>query len=746
MKNTVNTIVFIIFYFFTFELFSKELIIDGNKFSDESVIISIIGDIPDLDSKSKSDYILKELNNSGLFQSVQVSYDENKFFINLIEFPSINKIFYTNNKRLKDEEIDTIAEQLEINTLSDKKINILIDELKKIYQSFGYNNINISTSVENFENNSANLFLNFDEGKITKISKINFIGNNSLSKNVLLSKIKSKTKTITNLLANNNFKLFQINNDLIRIKNYYKSQGYKDIVVNFNAEYFENNKVEVNFIINEGIRYFFSDLKINNNLESDENLNTIFDDFINNNKSSFIETPYDPDKLDELEFEISEILEKDGEQFYEIKTYEKINNNKADVLFDISKTKINYINQINIYGNTRTYDFVIRREIDFAEGDPVNSSRIKEINKKLNQLPIFGKVDVTNKPVNEDYQNIDIDVEEVQTGSFNIGFSIGTLDGASFLSGLKERNINGTGRSLEFLINTSEDNKAFTLSTTEKFFLNSDVNHKYSTIYNENNYSKSKSYKLNTLTFDTSFKYLFSKDVYHTFGIGYAIKDYIITDTSSVSSNILKSSGENVSFNLSNEITLNSLNSFLKPTKGNYISFLNIIESPSSSTNGFIKNTITLKKFLEKNKNIYSVQARAGNLTSLSNNEILSDEKYSLGGRWLRGFDNFGAGPRNSRTAYVGGNNLLVSKLDYSRPITLNDQNPIYFNVFNDYGLVWGNKNTVTLTDQSLRASYGFGLNYYSPIGPIGFTWGFPLLDKSYDIKRMFMFTIGNLN
>ena len=85
-------------------------------------------------------------------------------------------------------------------------------------------------------------------------------------------------------------------------------------------------------------------------------------------------------------------------------------------------------------------------------------------------------------------------------------------------------------------------------------------------------------------------------------------------------------------------------------------------------------------------------------------------------------------------------------KFDFSRPITLNEQNPIYLNFFNDYGLIWGNKDSVTFTDQKLRASYGFGFNYYSPIGPIGFTWGFPLSEESYDIKRMFLFTIGNLN
>jgi len=746
MKNLILCkILFIFILFINFKVSAKDFIIKGNKFTDEDILISIIGEIPDTDEKSKSNYILKELNNSGLFQTVEISYDDNNYYINVIEFPTINKFVFNENQRIKDEEIDNIINELDIFTLSEKNINYLIDELTQIYQSFGYNNIEIEYRIEKFDNNSADVYLIFDEGKITKIKKINIIGNTKFDTNIILSKIKSKTKKITNIFANNNFKLFQVNSDTIRIKDFYKSQGYKDVNVDFNIEYFSNNKVEINFVIDEGKKYFFSSLKIQNNLSSNNEVNEKLKLFIDDN-FSFNTEAYNTERLDQIEIKISKILENSGIQYFSIKTYEKISEFKANILFEISPTKPIYVNQINLTGNTRTYDYVIRRELEISEGDPINETKIKQINRKLNQLPFFGSVDVETDELNEVLKDININVEETQTGSFNVGLSIGTLDGASFVTGLKERNINGTGRSLEFLINTSEDNRKFTLSTTEKFVLNNQVNHKYSTFYKENDFSKSKSYKLNTFSLDTSFKYLFSDNVYHTIGLGYSLKDYIITDSNTVSSNILEASGESISFNISNEITRNTLNSFIRPTNGNYISFVNYLETPSSSANGFIKNIITGKKYYNLNNNILSVQARAGNIYSLNNNEILSDDKFSLGGRWLRGFDNFGAGPRNSRSTYVGGNNLLVAKFDYSKPITLNDQNPIYFNIFNDYGMIWGNKNVVTSSDQDLRASYGFGFNYYSPIGPIGFTWGFPLADKDYDVKRMFLFSVGNLN
>ncbi len=731
-----------IFCFFSLQSsFANELIIKGNKFSDDEVITSLIGEIPNLDNKSKSDYILKQLTKSGLFKSVEVSYQNENFLLTVLEFPVINKIYYENNKRLKDDDLDKILLEFNIKTESDVKINEFIDELKNIYRSFGYNNIQIDKKIEKISENSSNLFLEFKEGKITKVKNINFVGNQNYNKSTLLSKIKTKTKTFTNIFANNNFKLFQINNDAIRLKRFYDSEGYINSLVEFNIEYFEDNKVIVNFQINEGNKYKLSSIEIENTFQNNNKIKNDINKLLNQSQFS-ANSFFSRDKTDKLELEISNILELNGEQFFEIKIYEKLSSQKVDLLVKILPSEPEYVNQINILGNTRTFDYVIRREIDISEGDPINETKIKNINKKLNQLSIFEKIEVSKN----DNDDLDIFVEETQTGSFNVGLSIGTLDGASFVSGLNERNINGTGRSVEFLLNTSENNRALNLSTTEKFFLNNNIDHKYSTNYSENDFSKSKSYKLNSFSINTELSYQLADNFYHSFGTGYQLKDYIITNSSTVSDSISKSSGESISFNFINDLIYNNLNSFIRPSEGNYFKFSNIIETPSSSTNGYLKNIITAKKYQEIKNDIYSAQIKLGNIYSINDSEVLSDNKFSLGGRWLRGFDNFGAGPRNSRTAYIGGNNIIVTKFDYSKPINLNDQNPIYFNIFNDYGIVWGNKNTATNDDESLRSSYGFGLNYYSPIGPIGFSWGFPLLDEDYDIKRMFMFTIGNLN
>ncbi len=740
----INKLIILLIILINTNVFAKEYFIKGNKFTDDSIVLSLFDNIPNADDETISNYILKQLIDSGLFKSVEVSFNKNNFYIEIDEYSPINNFFYSNNERLKDEEIDNIINELEIFTLSETQINLLIEELNKIYQSFGFNNIQIEYNSELLSNNSANVYLEFIEGEITKIKNINLSGNESFNAEIILSKIQSKTKKITNIFANNNFKLFLINNDSIRIKNFYKSQGYKDVKVDFNIEYFEDNKVEIFFFINEGKKYIFSDLKIENDFNQNTNLNNQLDVLLENNKLK--KTNYSTKKIDDFELDIANILENNGIEYFEITSFQKIIDNKADLLFKITPTNPVYVNQINIFGNKRTYDYVFRRELNISEGDPINNTKIKKINKKLNNLKFVGDVKVETTQIDDDKKNIDIIVNETQTGSFNVGLSVGTLDGASFVTGLKENNINGTGRSLEFLVNTNNNNKEFKLSTSDKFNYSNEIEHGYSINYKEKDFSQSQSYKLNTFSLDTNFNYTLSDNLFHKVAFGYTLKDYQVTNSITASDNIKKSQGESISFNIFNTLTLNTLNSYIKPTKGYYLSFDNYIETPSSSFNGFIKNVITGKRYYEYSENIISIQSRLGNVISINDNEIISDEKFSLGGRWLRGFDNFGVGPRNSRTAYVGGNNLAALKIDFSKPITLNSQNPIYLNLFNDYGSVWDNKNAVTFSDNDLRVSYGFGINYYSPIGPIGFTWGFPLIDKDYDIKRMFTFSIGNLN
>ena len=742
-------ILFFIFSFLAKPLFSNEILFDikGNDFTDTEAILSILKKIPDTSSKEASNDIIRVLNNSELFSDVQVKLIENKYLIIVKEYPNINKLYFENNDRLKDEDLKLIASQINFTKLNKSSINLFVKELIKTYESFGYNNVQIDYFEKKYpETNTVDLNFEIDEGEITKINKIIINSNNYILDEDIKAIIKSKTKTLINIFANNNYKPNLVERDKFLISNYLKEYGYLDVNVETKIEYLNNNRVNIYFYIEEGEEYSFSLINIddNKNILDNKTSNNLKEEiklFLNDEKIFSIS------KVNNLEKRLSSIILDSGIDYFEIQIYEKKeSNNKVNVIFQVLPIIPKYTNQINIVGNSRTFDHVIRRELEIIEGDAIYDSQIQIIRDKLISLNLFESVNLIKEEIDQNKINLIIEVEEKQTGTFNAGVSIGTFDGFAIVTGLRERNFYGTGRSLDFLVNTSNDKNQFKLITTDRLSYENDADISYSINYKQEDFSKVSSYTLDTFSSGIGIGYVINDNLYHNIDLEYALKDYKITNSSTVSNTILNSSGSNISYLVKNNFRYSTLNRGFIPKTGNFINFNNTIETPTSSNNGFVKNLVTLKKYFNSNNSIFSIHGKLGNIFSLNNNDILTDDKFSLGGRSLRGFDIFGAGPRNSRTSYIGGNNLAVLKVDYSYEITRQSDFPFYLNIFNDYGLIWENKTTPTQSDNNLRSSVGFGLKYYSPVGPIGFTWGFPMMDEEYDIKRMFLFSVGNLD
>ena len=202
-------IFFIVFIFITKPLFSNEILFDiqGNDFTDTDAILSILNEIPDTSNKESTNDIIRVLNDSDLFADVQVKLLDNTYLITVKEYPNIDSLYFKNNERLKDEDLQLIASQINFTKSNKSSINLFIKELKKTYQSFGYNNVQINYSEKKYsKTNTVDLNFNIDEGKITKINKIIISGNKSIIDEEIRAIIKSKIKSITNIFANNNYK------------------------------------------------------------------------------------------------------------------------------------------------------------------------------------------------------------------------------------------------------------------------------------------------------------------------------------------------------------------------------------------------------------------------------------------------------------------------------------------------------------------------------------------------------------
>jgi len=749
-------LIFIIFFNLHVNAIDKNIKINvvNNVNIDNQIIFSILNQYSGELSDDDLNEIIKKLKTIDYISDVNIKKINEIFEINITANKIINNITLLNNKRFKKDELNSIIPFDKFLTVYNKN-NILdfINEVKNLYSSYAYNQIDITYEIiDNKDNlNFVDIKFFFNEGKISKTNKINFIGNTSFNASTLMSHIKSKPRNLLKLQFSNNFKKYVVNNDVVRIKNFYLDNGYRDVKIKSKTEYIDNkNKFNIYFFINEGNLSTFNNIDIQIDLKniSSESLELIKIQFSKTIDLIFKKNKiYNFNKIQEAEESLINIIYDQGFNFFSIDILELVNDNNINLKFVIKDDTPNYVRQINIYGNTRTLDKVIRKNIPFAESDSYTSKDIAKINSNLKRLDFFKEIDIQENEIDNNINDIDIIVDEKPTGDFQIGVSFGTLQGATLITKLNEKNIAGSGRNLTFEVNNSENNSIYKLSLTEPYAFNKPIDISYGLEYNQKDYAKSSSYKVDALNFNFGINFYLLEKVNYDISFNYELRDYLITDTSTVSSSILNASGKTSLIKFMNRINYNDLDSYIMPTKGSNITFVNSL-SPSTNSNGsFVKNEFIHRKFIPVfNKDIFSIQSRFGNVSSFENKEILSDNKFSLGGRWLRGFDSYGAGPRNSYTSYQGGNNLIVIKFDYSKPIDKLSDNPVYFNLFTDIGKIWGNKNNPTNYNESIRSSYGYGIKYYSPIGPLGFSWAFPIQDENYDIKRSFLFSIGNIN
>ena len=384
-------------------------------------------------------------------------------------------------------------------------------------------------------------------------------------------------------------------------------------------------------------------------------------------------------------------------------------------------------------------ELMIRREIELNEGDPYIPYKINKSKKNITNLQFFEKIDINTNQV-DDKVNIDVDIIEKPTGEFNIGATIDTFQGVAFLSSLKEKNIFGDGRYIALSFNTSNDNAGINLDVIEPYINNKKINLLYNLNFKNNDYLSSSGYKLSTQTIGIGSNYNLSEDISHSIKLDYTLDDYN-SIRSTASDSIKKLGGKNVFFIISNRISKSSLDARFRPSEGQLLDWLNRL-----TIDNYILNKVSFDKYYNINKKIFSIRSEIGNISSFSSDDVPDGNKFSIGGRKLRGFDISGVGPRNSSTGYIGGNNLISTQIDYAIPLSESDNNILDFVTFLDAGTVFENKTKPTNNKESLRMSTGFGFNLNTPIGPLSLTYAIPIQSESYDKERKFVFSIGWVN
>ena len=593
----------IIFTYLSISSLCAEIInkieVSGNKRVSLETI-KVYGEIKDLGSdfsKAELDEILKNLYSTNFFKEVNLETKNNVLIINLKEYPIINELIIIGepSNKIKKQLIKNISLK-ERNSFIENNLSNDISLIKELYSTLGYNFTEVEAKVKKIDENSLDLVIEVDRGKITNISKISFTVDKKLKDKRLRDIIASEENKFWKFISKNTkFSKNLIDLDKRLLINYYKSIGYYDVEVNStSAQMLNTSNIELTYTINSGQRYIIDKIKTN--------VDPVFDKKIffplQESYRKITGDYYSPFKIKELLEEIDEIIDENNLQFVEHNVQEKVGDKSISLQFNIFEGEKILVERINVLGNNVTNEEVIRSELLLDEGDPFTKIKLDKSISNIKSRRIFKSVTPEIKSgSSSDLKTIEIKVEEQPTGEISAGAGIGT-EGGSFAFVVKENNWLGEGKRVGVDFDIS--------SETIKGELNY-VNPNYDLLgnslrYNLTNITNDKpdqgyENKIFALGVGTSFEQF--RDVYTSLGIS-ASYDDLRTD-SSASSSLKKNAGEFSEISGEYGFSIDKRNRSFMPTSGFINSFSQTI--PFYADKPYIGNKITSSVYHAFNEN-----------------------------------------------------------------------------------------------------------------------------------------------
>jgi len=736
--------IIIFFLILTNSLFAeiKKVTVIGNVRVNTSTIESLVDKkIANVDSIYINN-LTKKIYDTDFFSDVKISFNQDVLSINVVENPIVN-FFYING--IKDTDLDQVNKIItlkENSIFSSAKLKKDIEATKEFLNASGYYQASINPEVIKVDNNQVNLIINIDKKEISKIKNIYFIGNKFFSNSQLMDVITSSEDGWWKFFSTSALSEQRIEYDKQLLKEFYKSKSFYDVQIESAfASVDKNNNFTLTFSINSGKKYKFGDydLKITglSLKESDSNeIKNISNKLL---KNEF----YSPLIINKLSKQVTDFLESKRYGNFEINVQDsKAGEDKINVIVQLNEGQKSLINKINIQGNTITEEKVIRDNLILAEGDQINSSKIKKSIDNVKSKQLFSKVDYKIEDSDKkNFKDFNLFVKEQPTGNISAGVGYGT-NGGLFEASVNERNFLGQGINLNFTGRLSSDVIRGELSYVDPNYINSNKELAAS-LFSEVDDYKNSGYQNKRAGTRIATKYEIYEDIFFRPNLGVQFDKLEVTG--SASSLLRSRQGDFITTSFGYNFLYDQRDSKFNPTSGSVIYFdQNIATLFSDIPTVQTGLGATFYKELFSDKFIGSAKARLANVVAFNDKDVKLSDRIFASSSDLRGFEQRGIGPVDSGD-HIGGNNLatLSLKSTFPNPIPENLRATTF--LFLDVGNVWGVDYSNSISDSSkLRSSTGIALDLMSPIGPLSFTYSIPLSKASSDKEQNFLFNIGS--
>jgi outer membrane protein insertion porin family len=701
---------------------------------------------------AKIDQSLKSLFATSFFADVSIRRDGQALVVAVVENPIINRIAFEGNKRVKTEDLGPEVQTRPRGVYTRSRVQNDLERIQELYRRKGRFAARIEPKIVQLEQNRVDLIFEIDEGDTTGVAAINFINNRIFSagdlKDIMLTK---ESRWWRFLSSNDNYDPERLRYDQEQLRKYYGRNGYADFkVLTSTAELTpDRDKFFITMTIEEGKKYKFGKISIENDIPGLD-IEPLYQAMTMRSGETF-----NGDRIEETIKALTQRLGDLQYAFVEIDPQLRRNDDQTvDLIFELAETPRVFVEKIDIVGNYRTLDKVIRREMLLAEGDPFSVSRVRRSEQKVKDLGYF--LEVEAKPSEgsaKDQSIITVEVEEQPTGELQLGAGFSSADGLIVNFSFRERNLMGKGQDLRFSTLLSSRSLEIDLGFTEPYFLDRDLAVGVDLFRVVRDNRDTIAYDLESTGFVLRAGYPLSEKLRHL--VSYTLANNKIENIRFGSSLfLLGQEGTTLTSAIESTLIYDERNSRLEPTSGYFVALTNTLAGLGGDTR-FLKNRISSGIYWGLiEKLVLSLTTEAGYIDGLGKDLRIND-RFFIGGDSLRGFEIGGIGPRNvpdpdnpEDSDALGGTIFSRASLELTSELGLPDELGVKAHAFYDAGTLTASKETpgpgdIFRDSAKLRMSAGVGVSWKSPFGPIRLDLAYPIAKEPYDQTETLKFSFG---
>ncbi|WP_137044702.1 outer membrane protein assembly factor BamA [Pseudolabrys sp. FHR47] len=728
---------------------------------------------------------LKALYATGLFEDVRTSNAGGRLVVTVVENPVINQVAFEGNKKAKDDQLKLEVQSKARGTLSKPTVQSDVQRIIEIYQRSGRFDVTVTPKIIELPNNRVNLVFEIKEGEKTGVKDIRFVGNNAFSRSRLKDVIKTAESNFLSFLQTTDiYDPDRVEADRDLLRRFYLKHGYADVrIVSAVGEYDPSKKgFVITFTIDEGPQYRVGTVEVISNVRAIDTSDL---------RSRVKLSPgsiYNADMVEKSVEAMSIEAAKRGYAFANVRPRgeRKPETRTINLAFVVEEGARAYIERINIRGNIRTRDYVIRREFDISEGDAYNRALIDRAERRLKNLNFFKTVKITNEPGSApDRVVVNVNVEETSTGEFSIAGGYSTADGFIAEASVADRNLMGRGQFAKAAVTWGQRTRGIDLNFVEPYLLGYRMAGGIDLFARKNDASNSVSYDITTygtnlrlgfaLTEELSFaprysiyrqeitlpdqynncKYpgttpgsIFSSGTpsgYHAHALPVTPGDECYADGEASLAVRKELANGPVTVSMVGYTTAyNTLDNNKSPTSGLYAELKQDFAGVGGDVN-FIRTTAEARTYYEVVPDVVGVlKVQGGNISGWGSKDLRMLDHFQMGPNIVRGFATNGLGPRDltsgTNNDALGGTKFWGASVEFQTPLYfLPKEIGIKVAAFADAGNVWGYEGPTSwsVTGETLavgldsasniRSSVGVGLIWDSPLGPLRFDFAYPL-------------------